>query len=52
MQGHFHTGFVAFAFAGLSAIVMLHVLRIAAAQLDGTRFSAASKPLAAFALAD
>lgn len=53
MRDHVHTGFVAFAFAGFSAIVMIHVLRMLAAQMalhDST--AAAAKPLAAFALAD
>lgn len=40
MRPHIHTDFVSFAFAGLSAIVMLHLLRFAAAQMaehDATR---------------
>lgn len=53
MRDHVHTGFVAFAFAGLSAIVMLHVLRMLAAEMAQHPATAgASKPLAAFALAD
>lgn len=51
MRDHVHTGFVAFAFAGFSAIVMIHILRAIAAQLD-ERMPAASKALGAFALAD
>lgn len=53
MREHIHTGPAAFLFAGLSAIVLIHVLRIIAAQLaenDGT--ATAGKALAAFALAD
>lgn len=53
MRDHIHTGPAAFLFAGLSAIVLIHVLRILAAQLadhDGTE--TAGKALAAFALAD
>lgn len=34
MQEHTHTGIVAFAFAGLSALVMFNLLRYAAIQLD------------------
>lgn len=53
MREHVHTGFVPFVFAGLSAIVMIHVLRLIAAQLaDGDRTAPAGKVLAAFALAD
>lgn len=33
MQDHIHTGFPAFVFAGLSAIVMINVLRLVAAQM-------------------
>jgi hypothetical protein len=51
MRDHFHTGFVPFVFAGLSAIVMIHVLRVIAAQLDD-KLPTASKALGAFALAD
>lgn len=51
MRAHVHTDFVAFAFAGLSAIVMIHVLRALAVQLDD-KLPSASKALAAFALAD
>jgi hypothetical protein len=32
-QDHLHTGFPHFVFAGLSAIVMIHLLRFAAAQM-------------------
>lgn len=51
MRDHVHTGFVTFMFAGFSAIVMIHVLRALAAQLDD-KLPAASKALGAFALAD
>lgn len=51
MRAHVHTDFVAFAFAGLSAIVMIHLLRVIAAQLDD-KLPTVSKSLAAFALAD
>lgn len=53
MREHVHTGPAAFLFAGLSAIVLIHVLRIVAAQLaerPGTE--GAGKALAAFALSD
>lgn len=53
MREHVHTGPAAFVFAGLSAIVLIHVLRIVAAQLaerPGTE--GAGKALAAFALSD
>lgn len=39
MQGHTHTGFFAFVFAGISAIVFINLVRFAAAQMlehDGT----------------
>jgi hypothetical protein len=53
MRDHVHTGFISFAFAGLSAIVMIHVLRALAAQMaDRPGMSGAGKTLAAFALAD
>lgn len=53
MREHLHTGPAAFLFAGLSAIVMIHVLRIIAAQLaDNPGTSGAGKALAAFALSD
>jgi hypothetical protein len=53
MRDHFHTGFVPFVFAGLSAIVMLHILRAMAVQMAGTdKLNGAGKALAAFALAD
>lgn len=49
MRDHVHTGVVTFLFAGMSAIVLIHILRAVAAQLpDGT----ARESLAAFALAD
>lgn len=49
MRDHVHTGLVTFLFAGLSAIVLIHVLRALAAQMpEGT----ARESLAAFALAD
>lgn len=53
MRDHVHTGPFAFLFAGLSAIVLIHVLRILAAQLaDRPATSGAGKALAAFALSD
>jgi hypothetical protein len=53
LEGHFHTGFVPFVFAGLSAIVMIHVLRAVAAQLaDNPKTAGAGKVIGAFALAD
>ena len=33
VSGHVHTGIVEFAFAGLSAIVMIHLLRFTAAKM-------------------
>lgn len=49
MRDHVHTGLISFLFAGLSAIVLIHLLRALAAQLpDGT----ARESLAAFALSD
>ena len=33
MNDHIHTGFPAFVFAGLSAVVMINVLRLVAAQM-------------------
>ena len=53
MRDHVHTGPFAFVFAGLSAIVLIHVLRILATQLGANDSTAgAGKALAAFALAD
>lgn len=53
MREHVHTGPAAFLFAGLSAIVLIHVLRIVAGQLsDRPGTEGAGKVLAAFALAD
>jgi hypothetical protein len=53
MRDHVHTGPFAFLFAGLSAIVLIHVLRIVAAQLaDHPGTEGAGKALGAFALAD
>lgn len=53
MRDHIHTGPAAFLFAGLSAIVLIHVLRIIATQLaDHTGTEGAGKALAAFALSD
>lgn len=40
MQAHVHTGFVSFLFAGLSAVVFIQLMRLAAAkavQHDSTR---------------
>lgn len=40
MQGHTHTGFFAFLFAGVSAIVLINLIRFAAAAMlehDGTK---------------
>lgn len=51
MREHVHTGFVSFLFAGFSAIVLIHVLRAVAGQLDD-KLPSASKALGAFALAD
>lgn len=49
MRDHVHTGVVTFLFAGMSAIVLIHILRAIAAQMpEGT----AQGALAAFALAD
>lgn len=33
MREHIHTGFPTFVYAGLSAIVMIHILRFIAAQM-------------------
>jgi hypothetical protein len=53
VTGHVHTGFTDFVFAGLSAIIMLHILRIVAAQLSTNPSTAnAGKVVGAFALAD
>lgn len=53
MRDHVHTGPAAFMFAGLAAIVMIHVLRMLATQLaDRPGTEGAGKALAAFALAD
>lgn len=53
MRDHVHTGVANVVFAGLSAIVVIHVLRIAAAQLAANNATAsAGKILGAFALAD
>jgi hypothetical protein len=40
MEGHLHTDFPMFVFAGVSAIVFIHLLRFLAAQMvsnEGTR---------------
>lgn len=53
MNGHLHTGLPEAVFAGLAAIVMIHVLRALAGELakhDAT--TGAGKVVAAFALAD
>lgn len=34
MQEHTHTGFIAFVFAGASALIMFNLLKYAAIQLD------------------
>jgi hypothetical protein len=53
MRDHVHTGPFAFLFAGLSAIVLIHVLRIVATQLaDHPSTTGAGRAIAAFALAD
>ena len=52
MRPHLHTDFPSLVFAGLSAIVLIHVLRITAAQLSAHGQERAGKSLAAFALAD
>jgi hypothetical protein len=52
MQDHVHTGVFNVVFAGLSALVVIHLLRVAAAQLSAHGGDSAGKVLAAFALAD
>lgn len=53
MRDHVHTGFVTFLFSGLSAIVLIHVLRALATQMaDRPGTASAGKALGAFALAD
>lgn len=36
MSDHVHTGFVSFVFAGISAIVFIHLMRFAAAKMANT----------------
>lgn len=36
MSDHVHTGVVSFVFAGVSAIVFIHLLRFAAAKMSNT----------------
>lgn len=53
MQDHIHTGVANVVFAGLSAIIVIHVLRMIAASLAANGSTAsAGKVLGAFALAD
>lgn len=53
MREHLHTGPVAFVYAGLAALVFIHILRIVALQLaDNPSTAGAGKALGAFALAD
>lgn len=53
MRDHVHTGPAAFVFAGLAALVFIHVVRIVATQLAANPSTAsAGKVLASFALAD
>jgi hypothetical protein len=53
MRDHVHTGVTDFVFAGLAAIVMLHVLRIVAVKLsENPSTEKVGTVLGAFALAD
>ena len=46
MSGHVHTGIVEFAFAGFSAILMIHLLRFTAAKMvDSPALSGFGKAL-------
>jgi len=46
LQGHVHTGIVEVAFAGLSAILVIHLLRFLAAQMvDSKSLSGVGKAL-------
>lgn len=49
MRDHVHTGLVTFLFSGLSAIVLIHVLRALAANLPDGK---AREAVAGFALSD
>lgn len=52
MRDHIHTGLVPFLFSGLSAIVLIHVLRVIAAFMASHGSESGGKALGAFALAD
>lgn len=53
MKGHFHTGPVDLVVTTLGVLVIVHVLRIVAAQLaDRPATAGAGKVVAAFALSD
>jgi hypothetical protein len=53
MKGHFHTGPVDLAVTAVGVLVIIHVMRIVAAQLAERPWGAgAGKVVAAFALSD